>query len=81
MNDWTDPIHHVFVEVHEVSDRVGVGLHRHVLDEPLERHLPIEFCDGDGGFGCALVLVLVLLGGGVASVGGGVLFGGGAGRK
>ena len=77
MNDGTDPIHHVREELHEVCDRVGVGLQLDILEEPIQRCLPIEFREGDGWFGRALVL----LGGGVASIGGGVMFCGGAGRN
>ena len=48
MNDGANPVHHVLEKVHEVCDQVGVGLHLHVLDEPIERHLSVEFSEGDG---------------------------------
>ena len=44
VTDWTHAIHHIFEKVHEVCDRVGVGLQLHILDERGERHLPVEFC-------------------------------------
>ena len=54
VNDWTHPVHHAFEEVHEVCDRVGVRLQLHVLDEPIERHLSVKFCQGDGAlWACA----------------------------
>ena len=48
MNDGTNPIHHVLEEVHEICDRVGVGLQLDILEEPLQRCLSIEFREGDG---------------------------------
>ena len=44
---WTDPVYHIVEEVHELCDRVGVGFQLHILDEPIECHLPVEFCEGD----------------------------------
>ena len=48
VNGWTHPVHHVFEDVHEVCNRVGVGLQLDVLDEPIDCRLSIEFCEGDG---------------------------------
>ena len=47
MNDGANPVHHVLEKTHEVCDREGVGLQLDILDEPIQRHLPIEFCEGD----------------------------------
>ena len=48
MHGWTHPVPSVLEKVHEVCDRVGVGLHLHILDEPIESDLSVEFCEGDG---------------------------------
>ena len=48
MDDGANPVHHVFEEVREICDRVGVGLQLDILEEPLQRCLSIEFSEGDG---------------------------------
>ena len=48
MDDGANPVHHVFEEVREICDRVGVGLQLDILEESLQRCLPIEFGEGDG---------------------------------
>ena len=47
MHDWTRSVHHVLEEVHEFCDRVGMGIQVHVLAEPIERLLSVEFYEGE----------------------------------
>ena len=75
VHGWTHSVHHVLEKVHEVCDRVGVGLHLHILDEPVERHLSVNSVKVMGCFGRALVLVVVVVGGGVALSGASMLAG------
>ena len=48
MNDGTNPVHHILEEVHEICDRVGVGLQLDILEERIQGCLSVEFCEGDG---------------------------------
>ena len=48
MNHRANPIHHVLEEVHEICDRVGVGLQLDILEEPLQRCLSVKLSEGDG---------------------------------
>ena len=48
VNGWADAIQHILEEINELCDRVGMEFQLHVLELMIERHLAVEFGEGDG---------------------------------